>query len=63
MDALSEAVQKVGAAMYADSGPANQQSGDQSAPPGGDQNQAGANPGAPNAGGQGTVDADFKEVK
>ncbi|MDR3642310.1 MAG: molecular chaperone DnaK [Candidatus Doudnabacteria bacterium] len=64
MDALSEAVQKVGAAMYEGSGgPANPAAG---SGPGG---QAGANPsaesgnsGGTSGGNSGTVDADYKEV-
>lgn len=55
LDALSEAVQKVGAAMY-ESGKSENQSNQNV---GADQNQASG----PNPGNQGPVDAEFKEVK
>jgi molecular chaperone DnaK len=54
MDALSEAIQKVGAAMYEGaSGSADKQSA----------NQPGANPSSDGKKDQGPVDAEFKEVK
>lgn len=58
MDALSEAIQKVGAAMYEGQQPANQQSapGSEQGASTGEQNSGSGNQG-------GTVDADFKEVK
>jgi molecular chaperone DnaK len=65
MDALSEAIQKVGAAMYEGaSGSANQQSADKpGANPSPDNNQPGAdNPSTGSGPNGGPVDAEYKEV-